>query len=276
MNFDDIDKARVAAQKTKVEEVGEEEEKFGHVMEREVLGEINVEGYKRFMKRKMEELGEKKPSEETMFKIYRDAVKENQKTFKNPSDPRERRFPSDLHTQIAEALGIEYEQLRYYTAVGTEGSDIDTKYGTDAFLELDLGNGKTIDLKLDFTLKPEEKTAEKCKADIIIGEWKGIPWQAIKYEVSDFDKDDEETLKEKKKNRDLYDQRTKDFAKLGVEILIAKAKKEGVEKIEKLTGDQIKKSQEQGYGQYEKEVGRAVGSKGLRRDLEMRRLKKNR
>jgi hypothetical protein len=258
-------------------------EKGGHKAEREVLGEIKVDGYQRFVKRKMEGFGEKKPDEKVMFQIYRNAVKENQKTFDNPSDPREKKFPSDFHSGIVEMLskqlkesgedkGMEYEQLRYYTCVGTAGSDLDTAYGTDAFLELDLGDGKTVDLKLDFTLKPEHQTRSKYKADMVIGEWEGKKWFDIPYENTNID-DPEDVAKEKMRNRRLYEERTMAFVKLAVEILNNKAKDAG-RPITILEKDEITQSKDKSFNQLERQVGRVKGSAGLHRNLQMGRMKK--
>lgn len=269
-----IENEKARAQFIKNEQAGEESEKAGHRVERAVLGEINTEGYQRFVEKKLEEFGGKKPSEEVMFQIYRDAVKENQKTFKNPSDPRapgREPFASDLHSTVVEMLGkkigkdMEYDQLRYYSAVG---SDLDRKYGTDAFLELDLGEGKTIDVTLDITLKPEHAALDKYKADVFMMEWERIP-----LELSDFDRDSSEALRQKKENRDRYQKRTEEVADKVVLAFQGKADKANMP-ILALEKDEILKSRDEGYERYEREVGWAKKGMGIRRNLEMMRSKR--
>jgi len=87
-------------------------------------------------------------------------AKESQ-PFKDPSDPGAP-FPNDLHATIAEDLHLErYEQLKYYTAVG---SKLDVFEGIDAFFELDLGHGENVRVTLDMTLNPAK---EDYKADVV-------------------------------------------------------------------------------------------------------------
>lgn len=171
MKFEEI---REQAQFRKQEEADNDREKAGHKAERETFDEVRLDEYERIVKERKEEIGGSAHPEEIYFNIYRDAVKESQ-PFRDATNPQEKQFPFDLHAKVVELLKLDrYEQLRFYTAVG---SDLDKKFGTDAFFELDLGNGRNVDVTLDITLKDEEAAKEKYKADVMLFSWKKISYQ---------------------------------------------------------------------------------------------------
>jgi len=124
----------------------------GKISESEVLGETKTEQAEAKREFGGEYIG---------FRQAVDLVKDVQ-PFKDPADPHEKPFPHDLHATLAEALSLDnYEQLRFYTAVG---SYLDKKHGVDAFFELDLGNGKSARATLDMTQNPKK---QDYKADVV-------------------------------------------------------------------------------------------------------------
>ncbi len=80
-----------------------------------------------------------------------------------PSDP-EPYFANDLHASIAELLELDnYDQLRYYTAVGSE---LDRYHGVDAFFDYFLEDpDHSVTITLDLTLNPHK---EEYKADVVL------------------------------------------------------------------------------------------------------------
>lgn len=126
----------------------------GHLIEKELFGVPESSKNMPEIEKKFREAG---------FIKMRDAmsvIKRYQPEGSDPSDP-EAGFANDLHATVAELLGIEdYENLRFYTAVGTL---IDFKNGVDAFMELD-HEGRTYFVTLDVTANPN-KTSHK--ADIV-------------------------------------------------------------------------------------------------------------
>ena len=114
---------------------------------------------------------EREEADELSYKPYKTAMDVARKTQAylssdskySPSDP-EPRFANDLHATIAEKLGVDnYDDLRYYTALGTE---LDRFHGVDAFFELDIqGSTEPIIVTLDLTLNPDK---DEYKADTIL------------------------------------------------------------------------------------------------------------
>ena len=123
----------------------------GHDVEEGVLGKINPEAAFEIEKRKnaMEDY--------ITFAEALDIVKKSQ-PFKDPSDPHEKPFPYDVHATVAKTLELEnFEQLRYYTAVR---SKLDFFHGVDAFLELQLPDGRTLRVDMDMTTNPQKMGKE--------------------------------------------------------------------------------------------------------------------
>lgn len=117
--------------------------------ENELIREVNKVGKGRFIE-----------SEE-----MRDLIKEHYKD--NPTAPM-KEFASDVRLEIADQIGFgtneEMESLRFYTAVDTA---YDILSGVDAWVEVDLGNGKIAEVRLDATLNPD-KNSKTAKSDIVI------------------------------------------------------------------------------------------------------------
>ena len=126
----------------------------GKIAESEVLGETTPEEKER----------EKEFNGEYIsFKQAVELVKDNgRQPFEDPTNPEEKPFPHDLHATLVEMLSFDnYEQLRFYTAVG---SYLDKKHGVDAFVELDLGGGDLVRATLDMTQNPNK---QDYKADVV-------------------------------------------------------------------------------------------------------------
>lgn len=126
----------------------------GHLAEGEVLGETKLE-----QKEKEKEY----EGDYLTFKQAVDLVKEtNFQPFKDPTNPHEKPFPHDVHATLIDLLSLDsYEQVRFYTAVG---SYLDKKHGIDAFYELDLGEGESVRATLDMTQNPHK---HDYKADVV-------------------------------------------------------------------------------------------------------------
>lgn len=254
MDFENLEEQKAQIQRKKAEEIDKDREKAGHKAEREAFDEVKKEDYEKYVAQKKKELGPGSHPEEMYFNIYRDAVKESQ-PYKNPTDPAEKMFPRDLHTLVAQELGLKnFEQLRFYTAVG---SDLDIKYGADAFLELDLGNGKTIDVTMDITLKPEHAIENKYKADIYLLSWEKIPFEVDKIDDSD------EVRMQKRLNRKKWDDRTKVFARMVGETFKDKAIKKGLE-IRPLEVEEIESSQKAASTGFKREIRKERGLRSIR------------
>ena len=109
----------------------------GGMLEEDLLGKIERED------------GRKERGSYLPFKAAIELVKNSQPG--DPTDP-EAGFANDLHTMVAEKLGLEdYSHLKFYTAVGSE---LDLYHGIDAFFEIDdPRTGKIYRLTLDITLR---------------------------------------------------------------------------------------------------------------------------
>ena len=129
----------------------------GDIAEEEVLGQVTPE--QRKLEKNFERYsGEFFPIEEAM-----DLVRPKDcQPFKDPTNPREKPFPRDVHDVVAERLGLKNRrQLRYFTAAGKSNLD---RNGVDAFYELDLGEGKNVRATIDITKR--EDVEEKYKSDV--------------------------------------------------------------------------------------------------------------
>ena len=111
----------------------------GHDIERAVLGRSEAFGEKEIQERLKRGI-----SREEAF----DLVKRPEfQPFEDPTNPKERPFIKDLHSDVSHALEIYFKQLSYYTAVDSPLDD----YGMDAFFELEVGNGNYLRVTLDIT-----------------------------------------------------------------------------------------------------------------------------
>lgn len=95
----------------------------------------------------------------------RDLIKEHY--LDDPTNPR-KEFAQDVRFEIADQLEFgtdeEMDSLKFYTAVE---SLYDTLSGVDAWVEVDLGEGRVAEVRLDATLNPN-KNSQNAKADIVI------------------------------------------------------------------------------------------------------------
>jgi hypothetical protein len=95
----------------------------------------------------------------------RDIIKEHYKD--DPTDPK-KEFAADVRFEIADQLEFgtdeEMDSLKFYTAVE---SLYDTMSGVDAWVEVDLGDGKIAEVRLDATLNPN-KNSQNAKADLVV------------------------------------------------------------------------------------------------------------
>lgn len=167
------------------------------------------------------------------FEVLVELVKSSQ-PFKEPSNP-DMPFPNDLHATIAKAFTLEnYEQLKYYTAVG---SNLDWMEGIDAFFELDLGNGESIMVTLDITLNPMKP---EHKADVVF-QW---PAEGIS----------------RKEDREEWNEKVNEISNMIIEIFKQKAQDKGVV-VQSLNRAEIEES-EKIANQREKAVQRSAKRRG--------------
>lgn len=116
----------------------------GHMVEHEAFGEV-----KETLRR------------ERSYMPYRQSIEtvKNHQPWDDPTDP-EPRFANDLHATVFDDLGLNAEDVRFYTAVG---SSLDHHHGVDAFFEI--GVDKQVDIvTLDVTMN--ELKGEDAKADV--------------------------------------------------------------------------------------------------------------
>jgi len=184
----------------------------GKIAESEVLGETATE-----QKEKEQEFY----GEYITFEQAVDLVKDNKyQPFKDPTNPHEKPFPHDVHATLIEELSLDsYEQLRFYTAVG---SYLDKKHGIDAFFELDLGEGESVRATLDMTQNPNK---HDYKADVVF-HW---PNEGI-------DRKDPE-------DRVIWRDKVNEVSKELKDVLETEARLKG-ENIRSLSDEEIKKSYE--------------------------------
>ncbi|MCX6759965.1 MAG: hypothetical protein NTW46_01310 [Candidatus Nealsonbacteria bacterium] len=280
MNFDNLDEklreeARVkneirkatdkASAKKNEGEKNDDREKAGKIAEREAFGEIDQEKYDKTLNEMLEAAGSGRSHDEKfMHRLYREAVKKTQ-PFEDPTRPEKKgyRFPLDLHAQIADELGVEYRQLRYYTTVGG-GSDLDRKCGVDAFFELDLPGEKTIESTIDITLKDEEAAKGKWKADVIVHSWKKIPYEM------DESNDSESAKVRKKENRKKWDERARYWAKEIKGVFEQKAREQNL-KIGSVEEGETRHLGQQKKAELEMAIKKERQKGSLRRDRTLRK-----
>lgn len=185
----------------------------GKIAESEVLGETTSE-------QKEKEQGFN--GEYITFEQAVDLVKDNKyQPFKDPTNPHEKPFPHDVHATLIEKLSLDnYEQLRFYTAVG---SYLDKKHGIDAFFELDLGDGKSVRATLDMTQNPNK---HDYKADVVF-QW---PNDGID--------------RKNPEDRVIWMDKVNDVSKELKDVLETEARVKG-ENIRSLSKEEIKKSYEE-------------------------------
>lgn len=123
----------------------------GRLMEEEALGSPDRE--------KIDVLN----NPERTYLTYRQAMEAVKKMQPfDPSDP-DPPFANDLHTTVAERLGLaDYSQLGFFTALG---SHLDFFHGVDAFFELRPEKGRKIEVTLDITKNPLKDVG---RADVLI------------------------------------------------------------------------------------------------------------
>jgi len=147
----------------------------GHLIERELLGEINKRKYKEALQKRYElpsavfdnfELFVKETWKKISLEKSLALAKEAQPEDSDPTEPTPR-FASDLYAYVAEELGLkkedDFKKLRFYTAVRSHAD----QRGVDAFFELDTAR-ETIFVTLDVTGNPRK--GDGWRADVVF-EW---------------------------------------------------------------------------------------------------------
>jgi len=178
----------------------------GGVSESEVLGDADVD---------KQEVEREFKGEYINFSQAVDIVK-GQQRIQDSTDPR-KPFPNDVHATIAKKLGVDCEQVHFYTAVG---SYLDKKHGVDAFFELDVGDGNVVRTTLDITQNPHK---HDYKADVI------LHWPATGIDTKD------------KEDKKIWKDKVKETSEELVEFLKTEARIKG-EIIRLLSEEEIRES----------------------------------